>query len=91
MLMYTSSKAFMTRPDLNCVHEPFGDAFYFGPERLSTRYEDDDKAREKSGFADSTFKTIFERIEKEGKEVRFGTTSSSWTACFYLYTLHTYP
>lgn len=60
----------MTRTDtLSCVHEPFGDAFYFGPERLSNRYEEDVKAREESGFKDSTFKTIFERIEREGKEV----------------------
>ncbi|KAL3419636.1 hypothetical protein PVAG01_08134 [Phlyctema vagabunda] len=62
-------RVFMTRRDiLNCVHEPFGDAFYFGPERLSTRYEDDATAREGSGFAQSTFKTIFERIEKEHEE-----------------------
>ena len=61
----------MTRTDiLTCVHEPFGDAFYFGPERLSSRYEEDDKARAESGFENSTFKTIFDRIEREGKEVR---------------------
>jgi len=61
----------MTRTDiLSCVHEPFGDAFYFGPERLSERYEDDEKARLESGFSESTYKTIFERIEREGKEVR---------------------
>ncbi|CZT49774.1 uncharacterized protein RSE6_10664 [Rhynchosporium secalis] len=62
-------RVFMTRQDtLTCVHEPFGDAFYFGPERLSPRYEEDEKAREESGFAKSTYKTIFERIEREGKE-----------------------
>ncbi|KAM3070326.1 hypothetical protein ACMFMG_010158 [Clarireedia jacksonii] len=62
-------RVFMTRDDiLSCVHEPFGDAFYFGPERLSPRYENDEAARQASGFAGSTFKTIFERIEKEGKE-----------------------
>jgi hypothetical protein len=61
----------MTRRDiLTCVHEPFGDAFYFGPERLSPRYENDEKAREESGFANSTYKSIFERIERESKEVR---------------------
>ena len=60
----------MTRNDiLQCVHEPFGDAFYFGPERLSERYEKDVKARQESGFEQSTFKTIFDRIEREGKEV----------------------
>lgn len=61
----------MTRRDtLTCIHEPFGDAFYFGPERLSARYENDEKAREESGFAQSTYKTIFERLEKEATEVR---------------------
>jgi hypothetical protein len=61
----------MTRTDiLTCVHEPFGDAFYFGPERLSARYESDENARESSGFAESTFKSIFERIERQSQEVR---------------------
>jgi hypothetical protein len=60
----------MTRRDiLTCVHEPFGDAFYFGPERLSTRYENDEVAREESGFANSSYKTVLERIDREGKEV----------------------
>lgn len=59
----------MTRKDLHCIHEPFGDAFYFGPERLSTRYEDDKKAREESGFAESTYKTVFDEIEKQSKQV----------------------
>ena len=61
----------MTRTDtLTCVHEPFGDAFYFGPERLSERYEDDEKGREKSGFRDTTYKTVIDRLDKEGAEVR---------------------
>lgn len=62
----------MTRRDtLTCVHEPFGDAFYFGPERLSDRYEKDEKERIESGFSDSTYRTILDRIEREGSEVRF--------------------
>ncbi|OBT89664.1 hypothetical protein VE02_01804 [Pseudogymnoascus sp. 03VT05] len=63
---------FMTRKDLQCIHEPFGDAFYFGPERLSSRYEADAQARDDSGFSDSTFAFVFEQIEKkteEGKRV----------------------
>lgn len=77
----------MTRRDvLHCIHEPFGDAFYYGPERLSSRYEDDEKARLDSGFAQTTFRTVLDRIEKEGAEVRF--TLSSINACpaapFYL-------
>ena len=74
----------MTRRDsLACVHEPFGDAFYFGPERLSSRYENDEKAREESGFANSTYKTILERIEREGKEVRFSLHFNPPTPLFF--------
>jgi len=62
-------RVFMTRKDLACVHEPFGDAFYYGPERMSSRYEDDEEARKTSGFSDSTYKTIFDRLEREGSEV----------------------
>ena len=63
-------QVFMTRRDLNCIHEPFGDAFYFGPERLSDRYEKDEKERIDSGFANSTYKTIFDQLDKEAAEVR---------------------
>ncbi|KAL1963660.1 hypothetical protein VTN77DRAFT_7981 [Rasamsonia byssochlamydoides] len=62
-------RVFMTRRDtLQCIHEPFGDAFYYGPERLSERYEQDEQARVASGFSRSTFKTIFDRIERESAE-----------------------
>lgn len=61
----------MTRRDaLICVHEPFSDAFYYGPERLSERFEDCEETREESGFAGSTFKKILERLERESSEVR---------------------
>lgn len=56
-------RVFMTRRDiLHCIHEPFGDAFYFGPERLSRRYENDEEARKKSGFADVTYKDVMDRV-----------------------------
>lgn len=57
------------RDTLQCVHEPFGDAAYFGPERLFDRYEKDEKARVDSGYSDATFKTIFDNIENDNKEV----------------------
>lgn len=61
----------MTRHDtLQCVHEPFGDAYYFGPERLAERYENDPKARKESGYEESTYRTIFDRIARENSEVR---------------------
>lgn len=56
-------RVFMTRRDiLHCVHEPFGDAFYFGPERLSERYEDDEEGRKKSGFSNVTYKDVMDRL-----------------------------
>jgi len=61
----------MTRRDiLECVHEPFGDAFYFGPERLSERYEKDADAREASGFSQTTYRGCLRHIETAGEKVR---------------------
>ena len=58
------------RDTLKCLHEPFGDAFYYGPERLGSRFEKDESGRIESGFQHSTFQTILDRIEREGAEVR---------------------
>ncbi|KAK4143846.1 P-loop containing nucleoside triphosphate hydrolase protein [Dichotomopilus funicola] len=56
-------RVFMTRTDvLHCVHEPFGDAFYFGPERLSGRYENDGQARQESGFANTTYRDVLDGL-----------------------------
>ena len=64
-------KVFMTRRDtLTCVHEPFGDAFYYGPERLSERYENDVQARIDSGFSQTTFQTVLDRLYRDDAEVR---------------------
>ncbi|KGO78058.1 hypothetical protein PITC_040660 [Penicillium italicum] len=68
-------RVFMTQRDtIQCVHEPFGDAFYYGPERLSNRFAGDEhtQARLDSGFANSTYSTVMERVEREttqGKRV----------------------
>jgi hypothetical protein len=61
----------MTRRDiLESVHEPFGDAFYFGPEFLSDRFRDDPAARGDSGFDQKTYKDILDAVMESGKEVR---------------------
>ncbi|KAF1844164.1 uncharacterized protein K460DRAFT_369030 [Cucurbitaria berberidis CBS 394.84] len=62
-------RVFMTRhKTLQCVHEPFGDAYYFGPERLAERYENDPEARKESGYAESTYRSIFDHIARENSE-----------------------
>lgn len=86
----------MTRRDtLNTVHEPFGDAYYFGPERLAERYEKDAKAREESAYAESTYRTIFDRIDKANSEVGFSLffafDSPSSISLYRLYPISTTP
>lgn len=63
----------MTRRDtLKCIHEPFGDAFYFGPELMSKRFANDAKYRQESGYANTTYLDILKDIEGDGQnEVRF--------------------
>lgn len=64
-------RVFMTRRDiLESIHEPFGDAFYFGPEFLSDRFRDDVATRESSGYAEKTYKDILDSITEAEKEVR---------------------
>ncbi|KAK0629740.1 P-loop containing nucleoside triphosphate hydrolase protein [Bombardia bombarda] len=61
-------RVFMTRRDtLQCIHEPFGDAFYYGPELLSERFAEDEATREKSGFASTTYKDVMDQLQGQIK------------------------
>jgi len=61
----------MTRRDsLECVHEPFGEPFYYGPERMSERWMNDNEYRLKSGYANTTYKDVLDTILKVADEVR---------------------
>lgn len=66
-------RVFMARRDiLECGHEPFGDAFYFGPEFLSDRFRDDADYRQNTEYCNTTFKDVLESLadsEKEGKRL----------------------
>jgi hypothetical protein len=61
------------RDTLQCVHEPFGDAWYFGSERLADRYTEKQakEAIAANGFEDATYRGIFEKMEKDNTEVRY--------------------
>jgi hypothetical protein len=60
----------MARRDiLECAHEPFGDAFYYGPEFMSDRFRDDAATRQSSEYRDTTFKNVLERLEDAEKDV----------------------
>ncbi|KAL4896843.1 hypothetical protein BDV59DRAFT_209385 [Aspergillus ambiguus] len=62
-------RVFMTQHDtIQCIHEPFGDAFYYGPERLSSRFANDEQTRLDSGFSKSTYRTVWNRIKREASQ-----------------------
>ncbi|TGJ86097.1 hypothetical protein E0Z10_g2633 [Xylaria hypoxylon] len=66
-------RVFMTRRDtLQCAHEPFGDAFYYGPERLGERYADDEAGRLSSGFSKTTYQDVLDRLDRDGNELANG-------------------
>ncbi|KAH6654190.1 P-loop containing nucleoside triphosphate hydrolase protein [Truncatella angustata] len=60
-------RVFMTRRDMTCAHEPFGDAYYYGPERLHDRYEAEDK-RLSSGFSKTTYQDVLNRLDEDGSD-----------------------
>ncbi|KAL8802953.1 MAG: hypothetical protein Q9200_006408 [Gallowayella weberi] len=65
-------RVFMTRPEtLTCFHEPFGDAFYWGPERRSPRSESERNVREGTEFENCTYEAVLRSLLKaaEGKRV----------------------
>lgn len=55
-------RAFLTRTDKDtvCVHEPFGDAFYYGPERMSTRFSESEC--NDSPYSQTTYQSVVQDI-----------------------------
>ena len=77
----------MTRRDqLASQHEPFGDAFYFGPECVSPRFKDDVERREASGVSDVTYGNTFEKFDKVEQEVR--TYPARFPSCAAIYFIY---
>ncbi|SCV71217.1 BQ2448_2805 [Microbotryum intermedium] len=63
--------AILQRPDdFEVLHEPMGDAFYFGPERISKRYSPEQCAKEFPHYAESTFKKTWENVIKPNETKR---------------------
>jgi hypothetical protein len=46
---------------VNCLHEPFGDAYWLGPERQLERYEE---FRTATALAHTTYKSVMDDIKK---------------------------
>jgi hypothetical protein len=53
----------MTRMDVvTCIHEPFSEAFYLGPERLSNRFTEAQILA--SGSAYKTYKMVQDQLDE---------------------------
>jgi hypothetical protein len=59
--------------DIICVHEPFSDAYHWGPEKLSQRYEDIENLRVEKGYATYTYQTALQIINDAKIHVRAST------------------
>lgn len=66
-------RVFLTREnDITCIHEPVSDAYHWGPERLTDRYDDIEKRQQEGGYHDYTYRTalnLVEEAKKTGKRV----------------------
>ncbi|KAI0388511.1 P-loop containing nucleoside triphosphate hydrolase protein [Xylariaceae sp. FL0594] len=66
-------RVFLTRvDDIECVHEPFSDAYHWGPEKLTERYENVEQLRAEKGYGEYTYRAALDRIEEaksRGKRV----------------------
>lgn len=70
-------RVFMTRTDvLECHHEPFGEPFYYGPERLGSRFDGDTpeakSRRDQTGFSHLTYKDIVDKLLSGGAKISQG-------------------
>lgn len=62
-------RCFLSREELHCIHEPFGDPYYFGPERMSDRFSADEIKGNQ--FENTTFADVLASLpeEAEGKRI----------------------
>ena len=59
----------MNHPEIaNCFHEPFGEAFFFGPERVMSYFDELPDERHDS-CVDTTYRSVCESISKENDKV----------------------
>ncbi|MCJ1409707.1 helicase [Ptychographa xylographoides] len=62
-------RVFMTRYDtLTCFHEPFGEPWYFGPESMSERYQNDEAGRTRGGYNNQTYQAVLDEFRNESAE-----------------------
>jgi hypothetical protein len=57
---------------ITCVHEPFGEAWYFGPEHLSPRYTETEaeKMCHEAGHDNYTYRNVFDAMDaRQAQEV----------------------
>jgi len=79
-------RVMMTREDLRCLHEPFGDAFHYGGERIGERFsgEEHQGVRDKSGFSETTYRDIVDEIASGKGDVCISSRGKYPTSRYYI-------
>lgn len=54
---------------MDTAHEPFGDPWYFGPELMAERFQNDKQAREETGMSQITYKDVLNSLLEPGTRV----------------------
>ncbi|KAJ7210468.1 hypothetical protein GGX14DRAFT_450834 [Mycena pura] len=57
-----TERCFIARPDILPFHEPMGDAYYWGPERISLRFSAERCAKEYKEYENETFMSVWKKI-----------------------------
>jgi len=66
--------AFVQRDEFRVCHEPYGEAYYYGPERMSPRFTAESRPEDFKKYADLTFKKIWAEttaVNAKGKKRTF--------------------
>lgn len=74
--------ALLERGDIRVLHEPMGDAFYFGPEKLSDRYSRNQCDEEYAHYKESTFKKV-RLLRRCLRRSRIASTAHTTSARFF--------
>ncbi|CAD6580940.1 MAG: hypothetical protein CYPHOPRED_001396 [Cyphobasidiales sp. Tagirdzhanova-0007] len=65
--------AFLQREDFRVLHEPLGEPFYYGPERMSRRFTEERRPEDFKKYAKVTFRDMWADIAELNAEGKFRT------------------
>jgi len=65
--------AFLQREEFRTLHEPFGEPFYYGPERMSNRFTPEGRPEDFKKYGDLTFDKMWKDVTQVNGDGKFRT------------------